>query len=111
MKTSPQQVDCGNGWQALGFSTTSIERASGQHNEHLLVVVDEASGVEEEIWDAIESLGYERLVAIGNPIRAEGRFVDLIRQADTDVADNVPPRLAVKAIQNPEYGFTACRPR
>ena len=101
VKTSPQQVDCGNGWQALGFSTTSIERASGQHNEHLLVVVDEASGVEEEIWDAIESLGYERLVAIGNPIRAEGRFVDLIRQADTDVADNVPPRLAVKAIQIP----------
>ena len=101
VKTSPQQVDCGNGWQALGFSTTSIERASGQHNEHLLVVVDEASGVEEEIWDAIESLGYERLVAIGNPIRAEGRFVDLIRQADTDTADNIPPRLAVKAIQIP----------
>lgn len=101
VKTSPQQVDCGNGWQALGFSTTSIERASGQHNEQLLVVVDEASGVDEEIWDAIESLGYERLVAIGNPIRAEGRFVDLIRQADTDAADGIPPRLAVKAIQIP----------
>jgi phage terminase large subunit len=101
VKTSPQQVDCGGGWQALGFSTTSIERASGQHNDQLLVVVDEASGVEEEIWDAIESLGYERLVAIGNPIRAEGRFVDLIRQADKDAADGILPRLAVKAIQIP----------
>jgi phage terminase large subunit len=106
VKTSPQQVfprqlDQGNSWQAMGFSTTSIERASGQHNEHLLVVIDEASGVEEDIWDAIESLGYERLVVIGNPIRAEGRFVDLIRQADTDMADGVPPELAVKAIQIP----------
>jgi hypothetical protein len=101
VKTSPQQVDCGNGWQALGFSTTSIERASGQHCAQLLVIVDEASGVEEEIWDAIESLGYERLIAIGNPIRAEGRFVDLIRQADRDAADGIPSRLAVKAIKIP----------
>ena len=101
VKTSPQQCDLGNGWQALGFSTTSIERASGQHNDQLLVIVDEASGVEDEIWDAIESLGYQRLVCIGNPIRAEGKFVDLIRQADLDAADGVPPRLAVKAIQIP----------
>lgn len=100
-KNSPQQVDLGNGWQALGFSTTSVERSSGQHAENLLVIVEEASGVEDEIWDAIESLGYDRLVVIGNPIRAEGRFVDLIRQAERDRADNVPPRLAINAIQIP----------
>ncbi len=100
-KTSPQQLDLGNGWQALGFSTRTIERASGHHNPHLLAIVDEASGVEPEIWDAIESLGYEKLVAIGNPIRAEGKFVDLIRQADTDARDGIPPRRAVHAIQIP----------
>jgi hypothetical protein len=49
----------------------------------------------------IDSLGYERLVCIGNPIRAEGKFVDLIRQADRDRADQVPPRLAVNAIRIP----------
>ena len=101
VKTSPQHIDLGNGWQALGFSTTSIERASGQHNKQLLVIVDEASGVDPDIWDAIDSLGYERLVCIGNPIRAEGKFVDLIRQAETDRRDNIPPRLAVNAIQIP----------
>ncbi len=101
IKTSPQLVDCGGGWQAMGFSTNSIEAASGHHNTHLLVIVDEASGVETDKWDALESLGYERLVAIGNPIRAEGRFVDLIRQADTDRRDNIPPRLAVNAIRIP----------
>ncbi len=42
-----------------------------------------------------------RLVCIGNPIRAEGRFVDLIRQADRERADKVPPRLAVNAIRIP----------
>ena len=40
-------------------------------------------------------------MCIGNPIRAEGKFVDLIRQAARDRADNVPPRLAVNAIQIP----------
>jgi len=42
-----------------------------------------------------------RLVCIGNPTRAEGRFVDLIRHADRDRADKVPPRLAVNAIRIP----------
>ncbi len=99
--TSPMRVSCGDGWQALGFSTTNVERASGQHNPRLLAIVDEASGIEPEAWDAIDSWGYERLVAIGNPIRAEGKFVDLIRQADRDRADNIPSRLAVNAIRIP----------
>ena len=101
VKTSPQLVDLGAGWQAMGLSTTNVERASGHHNPHLLAIVDEASGIETDARDAIESLGYERLVAIGNPIRAEGWFVDLIRQAEADLRDNIPPRLAVNAIRIP----------
>ena len=89
------------GWQALGYSTTSMERASGQHARDLLVVVEEASGVDDEIWDAIESLKYTKLVAIGNPIRADGRFVDLIRQADKDRADRIQRDRAVSAIRIP----------
>ena len=94
-------IEIAPGWQALGFSTTCVERASGQHAKHLLAVVEEASGVEDFVFDAIDSLGYERLVCIGNPIRAEGKFVDLIRQAARDRADDVPPRLAVNAIRIP----------
>ena len=101
IKASPAVIEIAPGWQALGFSTTSVERASGQHAKHLLAVVEEASGVEDFVFDAIDSLGYERLVCIGNPIRAEGKFVDLIRQAARDRADNVPPRLAVNAIRIP----------
>ncbi len=101
IKASPAVVEIKPGWHALGYSTTSVERASGQHAKDLLVIVEEASGVEEEIWDALDSLKYRRLVAIGNPIRAEGRFVDLIRQADTDRADGIEPRKAVNAIRIP----------
>jgi len=101
VKTSPQIVDLGPGWQAMGLSTTTVERFSGHHNNHLLVVIDEASGLEPEIRDSIESLGYERLVAIGNPIRAEGPFIDMIRQAEADLRDNIPPRLATNAIRIP----------
>ena len=101
IKASPAVIEVAPGWQALGFSTTSVERSSGQHAKHLLTVVEEASGVEDFVFDAIDSLGYERLVCIGNPIRAEGKFVDLIRQAARDRADNVPPRLAVNAIRIP----------
>src|ERR1700728_3319353 len=99
VQASPQQVNIGGGWQALGFSTKSVERASGQHGSHLLVLVIEGSGVEEEIWDAIESLGYDRLAINGNPIRADGRFVDLIRQADRDRAEGTPKTEAVNAIK------------
>lgn len=100
-KNSPQQIDLGAGWQALGFSTTNTERSSGQHAEYLLVIVEEASAVEEHAWDAIESLKYDRLVVIGNPLRAEGTFVDLIRQAERDRNDGILPNLAVNAIQIP----------
>jgi hypothetical protein len=101
IKASPALLEVLPGWHALGFSTTSVERASGQHVGHLLVIVEEASGVDEEIWDAINSLGCERLLAIGNPIRAEGRFVELIRQAARDREADVPHHQAVNAIQIP----------
>jgi hypothetical protein len=99
VKCSPFRATVAGDWQALGYSTTSIERASGQHNRKLLVVVEEASGVEDEIWDAIDSLKYVRLLAIGNPIRADGRFVSLIRQADADRRDGMPPHRSVNAIR------------
>ena len=42
------------------------------------------------MWDSIESLGYTKLVAIGNPLRAEGGFVDLCNQALFDKIRGVP---------------------
>lgn len=101
IRASPQVVDLGDGWQALGMATTNVERASGQHAAELLVLVTEGSGIEPEIADAIESLGYTRLVIFGNPVRATGWFVDLIDQAGKDSKDLVPPEKAVNCIKIP----------
>ena len=102
VKASPQTLGfgaLGSSRRALGYSTTSVERASGQHAANLLVIGEEASGIEDEIYDAIDSLKFTRLLLIGNPLRAEGRFVELIRQAAEDAKNGVPPHLAVNAIR------------
>jgi phage terminase large subunit len=66
-------------WLAVGFSTDTPEAMQGIHAERLLVVVDEASGVEEAIFDAIEGLlagGDARVLLLGNPLRTSGSFYD-----------------------------------
>jgi hypothetical protein len=103
IKASPALVEILPGWQALGFSTTSVERASGQHSPNLLVVVDEASGVPDDIWSAIDSLGSSRTAVFGNPIRPDGNFVELINQAEKDRRDGIPDAEAVNAIKISSY--------
>jgi phage terminase large subunit len=87
-RASPQTllVD-GTGWQVLGIATRGVERLSGQHNPDLLVVVDEASGVEDEIWEALDSQNPAKLLVCGNPLRAEGRFAALHERAQRERDD------------------------
>jgi phage terminase large subunit len=70
----PQRLQIGPEWFAIGFSAKKPESFSGFHGDDVLVVVDEASGVEQSVWDAIEGMGYTSLLALGNPIRATGHF-------------------------------------
>jgi hypothetical protein len=66
-------------WFAFGISTKEPERFQGFHNEHVLVIVDEASGIDGEIFNAIEnplSTGHTRLLLIGNPTQLSGKFFD-----------------------------------
>ncbi len=63
-------------WFAEGISTTDVGRFQGRHNENLLVILDEASGVSKEIWEAAEALHYKRILAIGNPLDDSGPFYD-----------------------------------
>jgi hypothetical protein len=71
------RLELGPDWFALGLSTDRAERFSGHHAEHLLLVIDEASGVDEEIHTAAESyLTSEgaRILLIGNPTTLSGQF-------------------------------------
>lgn len=62
---------------AFGLSTDSVHRFQGIHSPHLLVVIDEASGVLPEIYEAVEALHPHKVLAIGNPLDPSGNFFDI----------------------------------
>ena len=64
---------------AYGFSSNSVDRFQGFHSENMLVIVDEAAGVEEYVFDALMgSLTSEnsKMLLIGNPSSLAGTFYD-----------------------------------
>ncbi|MXZ91632.1 MAG: hypothetical protein F4Z05_09185, partial [Chloroflexi bacterium] len=61
----------------LGLSADEAERFQGFHGKNMLVVVDEAEGIEDEIYEAIDAVMTSenvKLLLIGNPTRPEGPF-------------------------------------
>lgn len=69
-------------WYAAGLSTNEPERFQGFHEENILVVVDEAAGVPEEIFEAVEGVltsEHARLLLLGNPTSIGGTFYDAFR--------------------------------
>ena len=62
---------------ALGLSADSDDEFQGFHSPNMLIVVDEAEGVEETIYEAIEAImtsEHCRLLLIGNPTTVSGTF-------------------------------------
>jgi phage terminase large subunit len=64
---------------AFGFATRDYDADSfqGLHAEHILVIVDEAAGISEPIWEGIMSVlrgEHAKLLAIGNPTNLDGTF-------------------------------------
>jgi hypothetical protein len=75
----------GDGREVLGFSTDQPERMSGISGEHLLFIADEASGIDESIFEALEGnrAGGARILLCSNPTRTSGTFWDVFtRQAE-----------------------------
>lgn len=70
-------LDLSEDWFAVGLSTKDSEKFFGYHADDILVIIDEASGVEEEIWvgvDAVTPNLNAHVLAIGNPTNPDGRF-------------------------------------
>lgn len=59
-----------------GRSTNKSERMAGISGSELLFIIDEASGIEESIFEAIEGnrAGGARAVLLGNPTQTSGEF-------------------------------------
>jgi len=61
------------------LSTNQASNFQGYHGKHVLIIADEAPGIEQEIWDAIAGVaagGDVRIVTAGNPTTPSGRFYD-----------------------------------
>ncbi len=73
-------------WYALGFKAedTAPDRFQGFHAERALVVIDEAAGVVETVFDALDAVMTSeeaRLLLIGNPTNPSGTFYEAFHAA------------------------------
>lgn len=64
--------------EIVGFTANQTEAVGGLAGENIIFLVDEASGVDQAIFTAIEGnrAGGARVVYAGNPTRNEGEFYD-----------------------------------
>lgn len=62
--------------EIVGFTAREAEAVAGISGRHLLYILDEASGIPDEIFEAVEGnrAGGARLVMFSNPTRTEGEF-------------------------------------
>ena len=67
---------------ALGMTTSAENQAvsfAGWHGVNLMIIVDEAPGVDQRVFDAIEGIrtsGNVRVLELGNPVVGSGHFHD-----------------------------------
>lgn len=74
-------LDISEDWYAVGLSTTDSEKFFGYHADNILVIIDEASGVDEKIYlgvDAVTPNLNAHVLAIGNPTNPSGRFYQMM---------------------------------
>lgn len=67
-------------WYAVGLSTKYPENFFGYHANYILVIADEAGGIEEPIFKGIKAItpnANAHVLYIGNPTRPDGTFHDL----------------------------------
>jgi len=84
LPASPELQIIRDQWYAAGLSTNDPDRFQGYHEEHILVIVDEAAGVPEDIFEAIEGVltsEHSRLLLLGNPTSIGGTFHKAFRGA------------------------------
>lgn len=85
-KVLEERIKLTDGAFAVGLSTDEAERFQGFHAENVLVILDEAPGVREDIWEAAETLltgSIGKILAIGNPTKASGLFFDAFKDTSS----------------------------
>ncbi|OPY64093.1 MAG: hypothetical protein A4E56_00147 [Pelotomaculum sp. PtaU1.Bin065] len=88
-----------DGWYAFGFATDVPDNFQGLHANRILIIVDEAAGIEPKIADAVDSLmtsENSRLLTIGNPTDPTGWFAGLFKDPDVK-------KIHVSAFDSPNF--------
>lgn len=96
-----QELKLADNWFAMGFTAPEYDpdRFQGFHEVYILVIVDEASGVSEEIFDGISGVltsEHARLLLIGNPTNPLGRFAKAFKMPDTS-------KIVISAFDTPNF--------
>ncbi len=96
-----QELKLDENWFAMGFTAPEYDpdRFQGFHEIYILVVVDEASGVSEEIFDGIAGIltsDHARLLMIGNPTNPTGRFAKAFKNPNTS-------KIKISAFDTPNF--------
>ncbi len=89
-KLSGAQLEFGPNWFAMGLSTDDPTRFQGIHAPYVMIVLDEATGVAHEIWDAAEAIAVganDRFLAIGNPTDPSSRFKTVCESGKWNVVE------------------------
>lgn len=96
-----QELKLDADWFAWGFTAPDYDpdRFQGFHEIHILVVVDEASGVSEEIFEGIDGVltsEHARLLMIGNPTNPSGRFAKAFKSTGVS-------KISISAFDTPNF--------
>lgn len=88
----------------IGLSTNRGVNFQGFHaaaNRKMLIIIDEASGVEGDIWEAIEGIragGDVRILALANPTIPSGDFYEIFRDRSSRW-----DRITINAFETPNF--------
>jgi len=92
--------------EAFGQSTDKPDQFQGIHSPHIMLIVDEAAGVSDEIYEAADTLGaggeYRELL-IGNPTSASGKFFRAFNNAELGYQS-----MRIDALETPNFTGEVC---
>jgi len=96
------ELNIDDGWGAFGISTDDPDAFQGLHEEHLLLIVDEAPGIKPVMWDAFDAIltsEHCHLLLIGNPTESAGRFYEYWN--DSEIPSDA--KIAISAFDTPNF--------